>query len=327
MALTVLFVGGTGQISLPCVSTAVAAGHKVSVFNRGHTLVPLPQGVEIVRGDMEGAAYTALHHRHFDVVCQFNVYTPEQLRRDIDIFGGVTGQYIFISSASVYQKPPRHYVITEKTPLQNPYWKYSSDKIECELLLRSQTLLPYTIVRPAHTVRTELPTDTGEGPTIARRLLAGKPIIVHGDGTSLWTVMRSADFAVPFVRLFGDPRTLNDDFQITADVSFMWNHIYEAIAAKLGVQASLVHVPSDTLARYHPAWRGPLIGDNTWSALFDNSKVKSIVGDFSCAQTLAEIVAEPVEHAKARAEQGAGDARIDQLMDRIIAEQTAIGRG
>jgi nucleoside-diphosphate-sugar epimerase len=327
MALTVLFVGGTGQISLPCVSEAVKAGHRVSVLNRGQTDVSLPKGVESIRGDVDNAAsYAEMGNRHFDVVCQFKTYTPEQMQRDIDTFAGKTGQYIFISSASVYQKPSRHYVITEKTPLANPFWTYSSDKIACERMLREQSKLAYTIVRPAHTVRTELPTDNGEGETVTARLLAGKPIIVHGDGTSIWTVTRSQDFAVPFIRLFGDKRTLADDFQITNDRGFMWNHIYEAIAAGLGVQAKIVHVPSDTLALCSPAWKGPLLGDNSWSALFDNSKVKGIVGDFKCSTDLAEIVAEPVANAKARYAAGRkGDASVDRLMDRIIAAQQEIG--
>jgi nucleoside-diphosphate-sugar epimerase len=328
MALTVLFVGGTGQISLPCVSEAVKAGHKVSVLNRGQTDVVLPKGVESIRGDVDSAgSYAALGKRNFDVVCAFKTYTPEQMQRDIDAFAGNTGQYIFISSASVYQKPPHDYVITEKTPLANPYWTYSSDKIACERMLREQSKLAYTIVRPAHTVRTELPTDNGEGETITARLFAGKPIIVHGDGTSLWTVTRSADFAVPFIRLFGDKRTLSDDFQITNDRGFMWNHIYEAIAAGLGVKATIVHVTSETLALYSPAWKGPLLGDNSWSALFDNSKVKAIVGDFKCSTDLAEIVAEPVAHAKARYASGRkGDVDADRLMDRVIAAQQAMGR-
>ena len=169
-----------------------------------------------------------------------------------------TGQYIFISSASVYEKPARHYVITEKTPTVNPYWEYSQRKIACEALLKAQTALPWTIVRPSHTVRTGLPTMLNEGDIVGHRMLAGRPVIVTGDGTSPWTLTRSADFAVPFVGLFGKPGALGEDFHITSDRGYTWDAIYTAIARGLGVKAEIVHVPTDTLVRYHPAWEGPL---------------------------------------------------------------------
>lgn len=324
---SILFIGGTGQISLPCVHEAVAAGHTVSLLNRGRTDVALPAGVESVAGDMDDAAtYAELGDRHFDVVCQFRAYTAAQMRKDIAAFTGRTGQYVFISSASAYQKPAKHYVITERTPLENPYWQYSRDKIACESMLREQAALPWTIVRPSHTVRTRLPLAIGDGDAVARRLLRGAPVIVHGDGHSLWTLTRSADLAVPFTRLLGNPAALGEDFHITSDRAFTWDEITHAIAAALGVEARIVHVPTDTLVRYNPEWEAPLVGDKAWSALFDNSKVKRVAGDFSCAEDLKTILTDSIAHFRARnAAAGEASDPLDPLMDRICVEQSALG--
>ena len=324
---SILFIGGTGQISLPCVHEAVAAGHAVSVLNRGQTDVPLPAGVSAIAGDMDDTAtYGALGAKTFDVVCQFRAYTAAQMKKDIAAFSGRTGQYVFISSASAYQKPARHYVITERTPLENPYWQYSRDKIACETMLREQSALPWTIVRPSHTVRTGLPLAIGDNDAVARRMLRGAPVIVHGDGHSLWTVTRSADFAVPFVKLLGNGQALGEDFQITGDLGFTWDEITHAIAAALGVEAKIVHVPTDTLVRYNKEWEGPLVGDKSWSALFDNSKVKRVAGDFTCATDLKTILEELIAHFKVRnAAADQGPDALDPLMDRIVAEQAALG--
>ena len=327
MALNVLFIGGTGQISLPCVELAVAAGHKVSVFNRGVRDETLPEGVTSITGDMKDqAAYRALGKTRWDVVAQFMAFTPEQMAEDIATFAGNAGQYIFISSASVYEKPPRHYVITEKTPAINPYWAYSQAKIACEEMLKGAKDLPWTIVRPSHTVRSGLPTMMNEGDVIGHRMLAGKPVLVAGDGATPWTLTRSADFAVPFVRLFGNAAALGETFHITGDRGFTWDEIYTAIAAGLGVEARIAHVPTDTLIRYHRDWEGPLLGDKTWAALFDNSKVKRVAGDFTCEENLAKILEEPIAYFKKRlAANGPQTHPLDALMDRIAAEQAALG--
>ena len=300
MALSVLYIGGSGQISLPCVEASVAAGHKVTVLNRGKTKAPLPGGVETLVGDMNDFAYGELAGRRFDVVAQFRVYTASQMRLDIETFAGKTGQYVFISSASVYEKPVKNYLMTERTPLENKYWQYSRDKIDCERLLRSQQKLAYTIVRPSHTVRTAIPIQFGAHDLAIRRMIAGKPVIVAGDGSSLWTLTRSVDVAKPFVRLLGNSRALNDDFHITTDRGFTWNQIHEAIARGFGVEAIHAHVPSDTLVRFNKDWEGPLLGDKTWSALFDNSKVKSVAGPFEASQDLDEILHDSIVHARER---------------------------
>jgi len=326
MAMTVLFIGGTGQISYPCVADAVAQGHDVSVYNRGKRLDALPKGVTSITGELAGPEYADLAKAQYDVVCQFIAFTPDQVARDIELFSGHCGQYIFISSASVYQKPARHYVITEETPAINPYWPYSQAKIACEELLTGSEGLPWTIVRPSHTVRTGLPIMIGDSDVMARRMLEGEPTIVAGDGNTPWTLTRSADFAVPFVRLFGNAAALNDMFHITNDRAHIWDDIQKAIARLLGVEAKIVHVPTDALVRYNPDWTGPLLGDKSWTAIFDNSKIKRVVGDFTCAEGLDDILAEPIVHLKQRlAANRPPKGDFDALVDRICAEQAALG--
>lgn len=327
MPLKVLFVGGTGQISLPCVGEALAAGHHVTVFNRGRESALLPRGVQTVAGDMsDPASYGALARTHFDVVCQFMAFAPEQMAADIKLFSGRTSQYVFISSASVYEKPAKHYVITEKTPTINPYWVYSQKKIECEAMLKAADGLPWTIVRPSHTVRTGFPTMMNEGDVVAHRMLAGKPVLVCGDGKTPWTLTRSADFAVPFVRLFGTAEAIGEDFHITSDRAYTWDAIYDAIASGLGVKADIVHVTTDTLVKFHPAWEGPLMGDKTWAALFDNAKIKAVAGPFTCSETLSEVLSDSIAHFNRRLrDMGPQTNALDPLMDRIAKEQRALG--
>jgi nucleoside-diphosphate-sugar epimerase len=325
MALSVLYIGGTGQISLPCVEATVAAGHRVTVLNRGKTSAPLPKGVATLVGDMNDAAYAELGDRRFDVVAQFRLYTPGQMQRDIATFTGKTGQYVFVSSASVYEKPVRHYMMSERTTkLENRYWEYSRQKIACEQLLRAQEKLPYTIVRPSHTVRTGMPIQVGDPDAAIRRMIAGKPVIVCGDGSSVWTLTRSVDLAQPFVRLLGNSRAIGEDFHITTDRGFTWNQIHEAIARGFGVAAIHAPVPTSTLVRHKKEWEGPLMGDKTWTALFDNSKVKSVAGAFEASQDIDEILADSIRHAKERLKKPAAESDEDRLMDRIIAAQAAV---
>jgi nucleoside-diphosphate-sugar epimerase len=326
MGLGVLFIGGTGLISLPCVHEALAAGHSVTVFNRGQRGEAVPAGVECLVGDCgDPAALKALAARHFDLVCQFIAYMPAEIERDIALFGGRTGQYVFISSASAYRKPADRWPITEATPLENPFWEYSRRKAACEAVLAGQDRLPWTVVRPSHTVRTHFPTGMSERDAVASRLRRGLPVVVHGDGTSLWTLTRAEDFAVPFVRLFGQPAALGEAFHITADHAYSWNQIYGAIAAVLGVKAEIVHVPSDTLIRFRPDWTGPLLGDKANSAVFDNSKVKAVVGGFACARDLEVILAAPLAAYRARVGAGAPEPDpLDPVFDAVIAAQRAV---
>jgi nucleoside-diphosphate-sugar epimerase len=326
--MDILFIGGTGQISEPCVAHAVAEGHKVFLLNRGTSGRPLPDGVKAIAGDMNtNDPYANLGDQKFDVVCQFRAFTPEQIERDIATFAGRAGQYVFISSASVYEKPARHYVITEKTPAVNPFWAYSQQKIACETLIRQSTGLDWTIVRPSHTIRTGLPAQMSDGDGLGYRMLTGKPVLLSGDGTSLWTLTRPVDFAVPFVGLFGKDKALGEDFHISQHLfGYTWNQIYAALARGLGVEADIVHVAADTLVRYNPDWTGPLFGDKAWSALFDNSKVMSVAGTFTSESDLDAVVADSVASFKARAAKGApAPGPEDALIDRIVKEQRALG--
>ncbi len=325
--MKVLYIGGTGQISFDCVHESVKAGHETYVFNRGRNNEGLPPQARCISGDMNDAdAYGHLAKMGFNVVCQFRAFDTEQVRRDLGLFTGHCDQYVFISSASAYQKPVRRHVITEAVPLENPYWLYSRKKAECEAVLREQSRLPYTIVRPSHTARTSFPTPLGDGDQPALRLLAGKPIVVPGDGTSLWTITRSEDFAPPFVRLLGNPAALGEAFHLTSDNAYMWNEIFLAMARAIGApEPTLVHVPSDTLIRYHAEWEGPLLGDKSWSVLFDNSRIKGVVGDFRCDTSLDEFMRRSARHFEQRRHAAVEDPAHAALLDRIIADQARLG--
>lgn len=328
--MKVLYIGGTGEISTACVWRAVEAGHEVAVFNRGQRREELPGQVRRIVGDMtDDAAYAKLGAEHFDVVCQFLAYEMDQVRRDAEVFGGRCGQYVFISTASAYQKPPTRVVITEDVPLANPFWPYSRKKADMETWLFEQHgagRLPVTVVRPSHTHRTRFPGGIMGGDDWAWRMLHGKPIIVHGDGTALWTLTYSTDFAVPFVGLFGRDAALGEAFHITRHLeSHPWDHIYTEVGRALGVEPKLVHVPTDTLVRYHPDWAGPLLGDKAWSVLFDNSKVMSVAGEWTCQVSLEEGLRRAAEHVKKRLEAFQPDAERHALLDRIAEEQEALG--
>ena len=322
--LRVLFIGGSGVISAACSQLAAERGIKLSVLNRGTTyLRPLPPEATVLHGDIRDhlAAREALGDLEFDAVVDWVAFTPEHVQADIELFHGRTGQYVFISSASAYQTPPARVPVTESTPLRNPFWQYSRDKIACEDLLVEayrQTGFPATIVRPSSTYdRTSIPFD-GKWTALAR-MRAGQEVVVHGDGTSLWTLTHSADFARGFVPLLGHPRTIGDAFHITSDDVLTWNQIAEALAAAAGVTARLVHVPSDAIAAADAAWGAGLLGDKAHSMVFDNSKLRSVVPGYRAEipfeQGAREIVA---WHDEDPARQQA-DARLDAVMDKLVA--------
>ena len=322
--MKVLYIGGTGEISFDCIHESVKLGHDVSVYNRGNNNAGLPSGVTFITGDIhDDAAYSKLADENFDVICQFRLFGPDEIKRDIALFAGHCKQYVFISSASAYRKPVRGLPITERTPLVNPYWAYSRAKAEMEKLLRKQSGLTYTIVRPSHTYRTHMPTPIS-GNIDVSRMLRGKPVVVPGDGESLWTVTHAQDFAPPFVKLLGNEMALGEDFHITNDRQWSWNEILEAVADALGVENhSFVHVPTDTLVRYNPDWSGPLHGDKAASVIFDNTKVKTVAGDFDCPIG-------PWEGMKLVAKQFPPnkddfDSEMDALLDRIADEQSRLG--
>ena len=328
--MKVLYIGGTGEISTACVWRSVEQGHDVAVFNRGRRAEELPGAVRRITGDLkDAAAYAALGAEHFDVVCQFLAYGLGQVRRDLEVFGGRCGQYIFISTASAYQKPPTTHVITEAVPLANPYWPYSQAKADMEAFLMRQHAdgrLPVTVVRPSHTHRTRFPGGILGGDDWAWRIRNRRPLVVHGDGTSLWTLTYSTDFAVPFVGLFGKPGALGEAFHITRHMqAHPWDRIFTEVGKALGVEPRIVHVPTDTLVRYDPAWAGPLLGDKTWSAVFDNTKVMAVAGPFECQVSLEDGLRKAAEHYRRRADVHRPDPERHALLDRIVAEQSALG--
>jgi nucleoside-diphosphate-sugar epimerase len=326
--MKILYIGGTGEISYECVKRDVEMGRQVAVFNRGQRPEPLPASVRRIAGELDDqAAYAALGKDNWDVVCQFLAYDIARVRRDVEVFAGRCGQYVFISSASAYQKPPPRIVVTEATPLDNPYWPYSRAKAEMERYLMDQHAagkIPVTVVRPSHTYRTRFP-GGDEWPWRIERDL---PVIMHGDGTSLWTLTHSSDFAGPFCNLLGNPAALGQAFHITRHLeSYTWDDILAAAGRALGRQPKVVHVPTDTLVKYNPDWVGPYLGDKTWSVMFDNSKVMSVAGTFTCRVGLDEGLAGAADSYRKRSAAGSVRMNADHqaLLDRIAAEQAALG--
>jgi nucleoside-diphosphate-sugar epimerase len=325
--MKILYIGGTGEISFACVLESLALGHQVTVFNRGQTEQPLPGNVQQIAGDLEDAgSYASLGARNFDVVCQFFAFDVPRIERDIEIFAGHVGQYVFISTASAYAKPiGRFERITERTPHVNPFWEYSQKKTQMERRLieaHQAGKLPVTIVRPSHTYRRRMPSAIGTGDWNVRRMRAGLPVIVHGDGTSLWTLTHASDFARPFARLLGNARALGEDFHITGENVHTWDEILTHMAHALGVEPKLVHVSSDTLVSYEPAWKGPLHGDKSPSTLFDNSKVAGVAGPFPTQMSIEAGFASAIREVLARLAKGSGqDPAFDEKIDRIIRER------
>jgi len=284
--MKVLFIGGTGNISVSVSKLAVERGFDLYLLNRGKLNVTI-DGTTTLQADITqpDQVQKALAGHEFDVVVNWIAFTEEDVQRDLDLFKGKCGQYIFIGTASSYQKPLTHPVITESTPVSNPYWTYSAKKIRCEdLLLEAyrQDGFPMTIVRPSHTYDTRIPIGVGNWASyvVPERMLQGKPIVVHGDGTSLWTLTHSEDFAKGFVGLLGNPQAVGHTFHITSDFLLTWNQIYEQIGDALGVEPNIVHVPSEFINTVAPNTGAGLIGDKMWSAIFDNSKIKRFVPDY-----------------------------------------------
>jgi nucleoside-diphosphate-sugar epimerase len=319
----VLFIGGSGIISSACSRLAVERGVDLFVLNRGTSIHrPLPAQATVLRADIRDPASVkeALGDHEFDAVVDWVAFTPEHVRADVEVFRDRTRQYVFISSASAYQTPPARLPVVESTPLRNPFWLYSRNKIACEDLLvaaHRDEDFPATIVRPSHTYdRTLVPFDGGW--TALARMRQGKEVVVHGDGTSLWTLTHHVDFARGFVPLLGHPRAVGEAFHITSDDVLTWNQIAEALAAAAGVEARVVHVPSDAIAAADPEWGAGLLGDKAHSMVFDNAKLRALVPDYVATipfhQGAREIVA---WHDEDPSRQRV-DARLDAVMDRLV---------
>lgn len=329
--MKVLFVGGTGNISSDCVAAAAAEGFAVSVLNRGSRPARLPDGVEQITADIRDPAQArkALADRSFDAVCEFIAFTPEQVRVDLDLFRGKTGQYIFISSASVYHKPPRHFVITESTPAYNPYWEYSQLKIQCEDVLNrayAESGFPVTIVRPSHTYGVGwLPTTFGRDYTVAQRILDGKPVVVHGDGESLWTLTHTRDFAVAFTGLLGNPGAIGETFHITSDFVYTWNTIHRTIGQAVGAEPKIVHIPSDFIARVLPDRAAGLLGDKAHSVVFDNTKIKRLVPHFVAKIPLHRGMEMSVDWYERNPEKKVSDPAAEEEMEKLLSLWSKLG--
>lgn len=329
---TALFIGGTGTIS-SAITRLVASDPdwQLYLINRGNRTDRIPQGVKLIKADIrnEEDVATRLEGLKFDCVCDFIGFHKEDVERDWRIFREKTSQYIYISSASAYQKPVKNHVITEDTPLSNPHWQYSRDKIACEEFLMDKYHsegFPVTIVRPSHTYdERKLPLgvhgDKGSW-QVARRMLEGKPVIIHGDGSSLWTLTHNTDFAKGFKGLMANPQAIGEAFHITSDESLTWNDIYQCIADALGVELKACHVSSEFLIstrRYD--LEGTLLGDKACSVVFDNSKLKSLVPDFEAGIKYREGARMTVEHILQHPELQQEDIEFDRWCDDVILAQ------
>jgi nucleoside-diphosphate-sugar epimerase len=323
--MKVLFVGGTGTISTACTALAAARGIELYLLNRGQRKVEVPEGVQVLTGDIndKAAVQSLLKEHTFDAVVNWIVFTQEQLERDIELFSGKTGQYVFISSASAYQKPITHHRITEATPLANPFWQYSRNKIACEerlMLEYRERGFPMTIVRPSHTYGpASLPTAVGGGATVVSRMRAGKKVIVHGDGESLWVMTHNTDFAKAFVGLLAHPKSIGHAFQITSDEVVTWNQIYQMVGRACGAEPQMVHIPSDLINHFDPQTGAGLLGDKACSVVFDNSKVKELVPDYVATVPFARGVEECIAWLDAEPGRLVVDAEKEAMMDTIIA--------
>jgi nucleoside-diphosphate-sugar epimerase len=324
--LKVLFIGGTGNISTSVSKLCVQNGIDLYLLNRGTRRVEVP-GAKLIRGDISKPEQLVaiLEGHKWDAVVNWIVFTENEVERDINLFKGKTKQYIFISSASAYQKPPVHPVITESTPLYNPFWEYSRNKIACEERLNRayrEDNFPITIVRPSFTYDTVLPVALGGWMeyNIINRLKKGEKIIVHGDGTSLWTVTHAEDFAKGFVGLIGHQQATGHSFHITSDEILTWNQIYQAVADAVGVEPNIIHIPSDFICRVDETQTGSLLGDKALSVIFDNSKIKMFVPGFKAVIPFSQGIKRTLAWFGADPKRQVISKKTDEIMDRIIKE-------
>jgi nucleoside-diphosphate-sugar epimerase len=323
-----LFLGGTGNISTACVDLAVERGHDVTVLNRGRSPSRLRGAVRTVPGERDDGALLGrlAQGTRFDAVVDFLCYRPEQAETAIGAFAGRTAQYVFIGTAAAYEKPVVRYVVTEATPLRNPFWEYARLKIACEERLgraREESGFPFTVVRPSYTYGpTWIPSGFGgQDYTVVDRMRRGLPIVCHGDGTSLWVMTAASDFAVGLLGLLGNPASVGEAFHITSDEVLTWNAIYGVIARAAGAEPKLVHVPSDLIASLYPDRGGSLLGDKAWSVVFDNAKIRRFVPGFHAGTTFAEGMARSIAWFDADPARRTVNEEAARRIDRVIAAQ------
>jgi len=328
--MKILFIGGTGVISSACSELALARGYELFLLNRSASKkIPVPEGAAVLQADVyreEARVATLLEGYHFDAVVDFIAYTEQDIERDLRILRSKTDQFVFISSASAYQKPVRNYLITEETPLENPYWEYSRNKIAIENRLMQAYRdegFPVTIVRPSHTYGpTQIPLGVSSWMhpwTVVDRMKRGQKVIVPGDGTSLWVLTWNGDFAKGLVGLLGNKEAIGEAFQITSDEVLTWDQIHVEAYHALSLEPNLVHIPSDLLAMYHPDSLGSLVGDKANSVVFDNSKIKLFVPDYACEVTWTEGLWRSLAWFEAHPEFQTIDHHLNSVWDRVIA--------
>jgi nucleoside-diphosphate-sugar epimerase len=329
-----LFLGGTGNISTACVELAVERGHDVTILNRGRTAARLRGRVHTVRGERDESDVLRFlaETGRFDAIVDFLCYRPEQADAAIEAFAGRASQYVFIGTAAAYEKPIAHYVVTEATPLRNPFWEYARQKIDCEQRLRRANQasgFPVTVVRPSYTYGpTWIPSGFGgQDYTVVDRLRRGQPIVCHGDGTSLWVMTAASDFAVGLVGLLGNPRAVGEAFHVTSDEVLTWEAIYGVIARAAGAELKMVHVPSELIASLYPERGGSLLGDKAWSVVFDNGKIRRFVPEFRPRTTFAEGMARSIAWFDADPARRTVNEETNRRIDRVIAAQRRAAAG
>ncbi|HEY8149461.1 MAG TPA: SDR family oxidoreductase [Vicinamibacteria bacterium] len=332
--MRLLFLGGTGNISTACVARAVEVGHDVTVLNRGRTASRLRSPVHVVAGDRDDGALLrqVAEKARFDAVVDFVAFRPEQVEAAIEAFSGRTGQYVFISSTSAYEKPVVRYLITEETPLRNPFWEYARQKTACEERLwraQQQSGFPVTVVRPSYTYgETWIPSGFGgQDYTVVDRMRRGRPIVCHGDGTSLWVMTAASDFAVGLVGLLGQDGARGEAFHITSDEVLTWQAIYRTIAEAAGAELEMVHVPSELIAAMYPERGGSLLGDKAWSVVFDNAKIRRFVPEYRPRVTFAEGMARSIAWFDADPARRTVNEESGRRIDRVIAAQRRAAPG
>jgi nucleoside-diphosphate-sugar epimerase len=328
--MKILFIGGTGLISSACSDLVVARGHELFILNRSVSKKhPVPEGATVLQADIyndEARLATLLAGYRFDAVVDYIAFTANDIERDLRLFRERTDQFVFISSASAYQKPVKNYLITEETPLENPYWEYSRNKIACESRLVQayrEEGFPATIIRPSHTYGpTQIPFGVSSWLhpwTVIDRMKRGQKVIVAGDGTSLWVLTWNTDFAKGLVGLLGNEKAIGEAFQITSDQVLSWDQIHLEAYQALGLEPNVIHIPSDLIAAYDPHSLGSLIGDKSNSVVFDNSKIKRFVPDYSCEVSWAEGVRRSLAWFEAHPEFQTIDHEMNSIWDQIVS--------
>lgn len=322
--MKILIIGGSGTISTYVVRKCVEMKMDVTILNRGIHHVDLPKSVKIIIGDIKDkqVMMKLMKDYFYDSVIEFVAFTKEDVQRDIEVFKGKTRQYIFISSASAYHKPVEDYPMTEETPLKNPYWSYSQDKIECEEYLKTVIDMNITIVRPSHTYDNKMimavMTRWGYEYAHIQRLKDGLPIIIPGDGTSVWTITHAKDFANSFVYLIGNEAAYNDVFHITGEKLYTWDQFTQMMAQALGVKAHIIHIPTDFIIQMMPEMEGPLFGDKSWSAIFDNSKIKKISQEYTSNIGYEDVVMDVIKYYESQPEKQKISEEYEELYDLTI---------